>query len=103
MAPATGTAASPTASVTINANVFKATFTGFTTAAAGPQAYTIVNSLSTAGSGILLTVANRGTNAAFITLDSVNTQTAGTIVVNTINNGAAALNGDVIITGWVVD
>lgn len=103
MVPATATEASPTATTTINARVFKATFTGFTTAAAGTQAFTISNSTLGAGDGVILTVANRGSNDAQMSLRRVNTETAGTIIVNTINNGAAALNGDVVITGWVID
>lgn len=101
--PATDTAASPTASVTINARVFKATFTGFTTAAAASQAFTITNSAHTAGAGVFVTVANAGSNDAQMTLNRVNVETAGTIIVDTTNNGAAALNGNVIITGFVID
>ena len=103
MAPGTDTQASPTATATINARVFKATFTGFTTASSGTQAFTITNSTLGAGDAVILTVANRGSNDAQMTLRRVNTQTAGTIVVNTFNSGAAALNGDVVITGWILD
>lgn len=103
IAPATQTEASPTATATINARVFKATFTGFTTASSDTQAFTITNSAHTAGAGVFITVANAGTNDAQMTLTRVNVETAGTIIVETINNGAAALNGNVIITGFIID
>ena len=102
--PATDTQASPTATATCNARVFKATFTGFTTASAGTQVFTISNSShSSAGDGVLLSVANAGTNDAQMSIQRVNVQTAGTIAVTVKNNGAAALNGNVVITGWVID
>lgn len=97
------TAASPTASVTTNGRVFKATFTGFTTASAGTQAFTITNSSAATGSGVMVTVANAGSNDAQMTLNRVDVDSAGTLVVHTTNNGAAALNGNVIITGWIID
>lgn len=103
MTPVSATVASPTSTAVTNGRVFKATFQGFTTAAAGTQAYTITNSALGAGDAIILTLANRGSNDAQITVNRVNTETAGTIIVNTTNEGAAALNGDVIITGWILD
>ncbi len=51
----------------------------------------------------MLTVSNAGSNDAQMTAQRINTQTTGTIIVNTKNNGAAALNGDVVITGWIID
>jgi hypothetical protein len=61
--------ASPTASTTINANVGKATFTGFTTASAASQTFTITNSLATTSSVVLVTVCNEGkTNDAQLTV-----------------------------------
>lgn len=103
MAPASATEASPTATATINVRVFKATFTGFTTASSGTQSFTITNSAHTSGAGVFVTVANAGTNDAQMSLTRVNVETAGTIIVETINNGAAALNGNVIITGFIID
>lgn len=103
MVPATATAASPTASVTINARVGVATFTGFTSAAGADQTYTITNSALGAGDGVFVTVSNRGTNDARIFAERVNTQTAGSLVIDTTNGGAAALNGDVIITFWIIN
>lgn len=102
VAPATDTQASPTATATINARVGKATFTGFTTAAAATQVFTITNSIVTATSGILVTVHNAGANDAQMTIQRVNAG-AGSFVVTTKNNGAAALNGNVVITFWVID
>ena len=103
MIPATDTEASPTAAVTIDQRVFKATFTGFATAAAASQAFTITNSEFVAGSGVFVTVSNAGSNDAKMTLTRVNVETTGTLIINTVNNGAAALNGDVVITGWIID
>src|SRR3990167_4982789 len=103
MTPTTATVASPGASVTINNRVGVATYTGFTTAAAGTQTFTITNSVVSEGDGILLTVANSGTNDAQMDLRRVDTEGGGAIVVDTINNGAAALNGDVVITFWILN
>jgi len=103
--PATGSSASPTASITMNNRVGTATFTGFTTASAGTQAYTITNSTVLATSGIYCTVTNlnASTNGAQIGIQGI-TQAAGSFIVNTKNNGAGALGaGDnVLITFWVI-
>lgn len=96
-----GTDSSATASCTVNANVFAATYTGFTTASAGTQTFTIVNSLISTTSQLLLTVSNLGANDAQMTCMRVK-QLAGSVEVYTKNNGAAALNGNVVITGWVI-
>ena len=104
-APATQSVASPTASATQNSRLFSVTFTGFTTAAAASQNFTITNSTILATSGVFLTVTNlnASTNGAIMTLDGI-TQAAGSLVVHTTNNGAGALGAgdDVIITGWVI-
>lgn len=99
MLPATDTQAA--AAVTINANVGVGTFTGITTAAGSSQDFTINNSLVTATSAILCTLANKGANDAQMTVQRVLPGT-GSFVVTAKNNGAAALNGDVIITFWVI-
>ncbi len=96
-----GTSSSATASNTINANVFAATYTGFTTASAGTQTFTIVNSKISTTSQLLLTLCNEGVNDAQMTIQRVK-RLAGSVEVYTKNNGAAALNGDVTITGWVL-
>jgi hypothetical protein len=100
MVEATATAASPTATVTINERAGLATFTGFTTAAAGTQAFTITNSNATVTSGISVTVLNEGTNDAQMTLTRVE-RLVGSFVVTVLNNGAAALNGNLSIDFWV--
>lgn len=97
---ATATSASPTAALAINANLGTATFTGFTTAAGSSQVFTINNSLVATTSGVLVTVTNLGSNDAQMTMTRVQ-QTAGAILVTTKNNGAAALNGNVVISFWV--
>jgi len=88
--PTTPTAASPTATVTSNARVISATFTGFTTAAAGTQAYTVVSSAILATSGI------------FVTITGVQ-QLVGSVVVNTTNNGGSSVAGNVIVNVWVIN
>jgi hypothetical protein len=103
MGPATPTpVASPTATVVSNTRVGYAVFTGFSTAPAADQIFTITNSVVTANSAIFVTVGNQGTNDAEMTMTRVNAG-AGTFNVDTINNGAAALNGNVTITWWVIN
>lgn len=101
VASSDNTIASPTASTTLNVNVGSATFTGFTTAAAATQDFTITNSLVTTSSKILCTVCNEGANDAQIEIRRI-TRAAGSFVVKVVNSGAAALNGNVIITFWVL-
>lgn len=96
-----GTDSQAGASCTVNKNVFAATFTGFTTASAGTQTFTIVNSTISTTSQVILTVSNLGANDAQMTCMRVK-QLAGSIEIYTKNNGAAALNGNVVITGWVI-
>ncbi len=100
----TASVASPTATVALNSRTGHAVFTGFTTAAAGKQNFTVTNTSHTATTQtILATVCNMGTNDAQMTLTRVNNQTAGTLIFNTINNGADALNGDVHVNFWILD
>lgn len=101
MVAGTDTQASPTATATINKNVFAATFTGFTTASAASQTFTITNSVASTSSQLLLSIANEGANDAQMTIQRVK-RLAGSIEVYTKNNGAAALNGNVTITGWII-
>lgn len=96
---ATDTVASPGTTATVDAALGKATFTGFTTAAAGTQVFTITNAIVTAASTILVSASNLGANDAQMTVTRV-TPGAGTFDVTLTNNGAAALNGDVIISFW---
>ncbi len=100
MLPATDTQASPSAASTLNAYVGAVKFTGFTTAAAGTQAFTITDSIVGADSAMLVTVSNASAgNDCQMTLISV-VKAAGSFVVNTKNNGAQALDSDVVITFW---
>ena len=99
MTPATATAAA--AAVTIDANVGVATLTGLTTASAASQIFTITDSIVTVGSALLVSISNLGANDAQMTVTRV-TPGAGSFTVTATNNGAAALNGDVIITYWVI-
>src|SRR6185369_899398 len=99
MVPATSSTASPTASVTMNNRVGVATFTGFTTASGSTQSFTITNSTILTTSGVIVTVANLNASAAGaeMTLLGV-TQAAGSIIVNTKNNGGGALGaGDNVL------
>ena len=96
------TQASPTAASTINANVGAATFTGFTTAAAGTQDFTITNSLVSTSSQILCTVANEGANDCQLQIRRI-TRAAGSFVVKVVNAGAAALNGNLTITFMILN
>ncbi len=93
--------ASPTASSTQNFNVGAATFTGFTTASAASQTFTITNSLVSATSQLFVSIANEGANDAQMTIQRVK-RLAGSFEVYTKNNGAAALNGNVTITWWLI-
>lgn len=85
---------------TLNAFVGHITFTGQVTASGASQVFTITNANVSATSAMLVTVSNIGANDAQMTLTRVK-QLAGSFEVTAKNNGAAALNGDVIIT-WMM-
>lgn len=99
MTPATDTQAA--AAVTIDANVGVGTFTGLVTAAAASQVLTVTNSVCTATSAILCTLANKGANDAQCCITRV-IPAAGSFTVTYQNLGAAALNGDLILTFWII-
>jgi hypothetical protein len=101
LAGATANVAFPVATAVISAFIGSATFTGFTTAAAGTQIFTITNAIVTAASGIIVTASNTGANVAQMTVIRVNPG-AGSFGVTLLNNGAAALNGNVIISFIIV-
>ncbi len=101
MVAATDTQASPSATSVINANVGAATFTGFTTGNGAAQVFTITNSKATTTSQIFVTAANEGANDAQMTITRVK-RLAGSFTVTLFNNGAAALNGNVTITFWII-
>lgn len=100
--PGTDTQASPSATAVINSEVFKATFTGFTTASAASQVFIITNASIAATSGILVSAATLGGNDAQMTVTRV-LPGAGTVSITLTNNGAQAVNGNIIITGWVIN
>jgi len=99
MVPATDSQAATT--ITINANVGAGTFTGQTTASAASVTLTVTNSVCTVNSAILCSVSTKGTNDAQLTIQRVEPK-AGSFEVTCKNNGAAALNGDIIITFWII-
>lgn len=99
--PLTDTQASPTAATTLNVYVGSCRFTGFTTASAATQVFTFNNALVTATSQILCSVANTGANDAQMTVTRI-TPGVGAFTVTCTNNGAAALNGDVIISFMIL-
>jgi hypothetical protein len=97
----TDTQASPTAATTLNTNIGACTFTGFTTASAASQNFTITNSLVSATSLILCNISNEGANDAKMTVTRIN-RGAGSFVVTATNNGSQALNGNLTVTFWVL-
>ena len=101
VAPLTSSTASPTATVVMDRRVGRALFTGFTTASAASQVFTITNATIIANSGIFVTAQNAGANDAQMTVTRVK-PAVGSMEVTLRNDGAAALNGDVIITFWVI-
>lgn len=101
MVAATDNQASPSATAVINANVGAATFTGFTTANGVAQVFTITNAVCSATSQIFVSAANEGANDAQMTITRVK-RGAGTFDVTLLNNGAAALNGNITITFWII-
>lgn len=105
MVPSTASVASPTSSVTNNNRVASITFTGFTTASSGAQTFTVTNSAVLATSAIFCTVTHvKNTNANVrLTLEDVEIAAAGgSFLVKVTNNGADALDGDVIINWWIL-
>lgn len=95
------TQASPSAVSVLDATVGVAEFTGFTTASAASQVFTITNAIVIATSGILVSVSNGGANDAQMHVTRVKAG-AGTFDVTVKNDGAQALNGNVYIAFWVL-
>lgn len=94
--------ASPVATAVISKRVGQATFTGFTTASGANEIFTITNTLVTATSAVLLTVANGGANDAQMTMTQL-LPSANTLTIITKNNGTQSLNGNVTIAFWVLN
>ena len=97
--PAVDTQAAAT--VTINANVGYATFTGLTTAAGATQVFTVTCAPCTATSAILCTLSNVGAEDAQMTVMRV-TPGAGSFTVTGKNNGAAAVAHNIMLTFWII-
>jgi len=101
-APTTDTQASPTAASNVDARIGSVTYTGFTTAAAATQVFTIANNTVTATSAILVTASNPTVvNDAQCTVTRVDPG-AGTFDVTITNNGAAAVDSDITIAFLVL-
>lgn len=83
-----------------NVRVGQAIYTGNTTGALAGITLVLTNSLISATSSIFVTVSNLGANDAQMTLTRV-LPGAGTCTIQCINNGAAALNGDIQVSFWV--
>ncbi len=94
---ATTAIASPATSVVINKNFFVVQCTGFTTAAAGVQVFTITNALVSAASGLSVTADNGGANDAQMYVTRVK-KGVSTFDVTVTNIGTQALNGDIDLT-----
>lgn len=103
--PDTASTASATVTVTLNSRVLCTTWTGFTTASAGTQDFTLVSNKILTTSCIMVTVTNlnASTNDARMGYVGI-TQSAGQVIVHTKNNGAGALGaGDnVLINAWIL-
>jgi hypothetical protein len=97
----TVTAGSGVDTVVLNTRVGRAIFPGFLTAAGAEQEFTITNAVMDQDSAILVTAANRGVNDAQMTIQRVEPLN-GSFIVTLQNNGTAALNGDIIITFWIL-
>lgn len=97
-----GTVSAAAYAATLNTRVGAVTLTGQVLASAATQVLTITNSVCTTTSQIFVTVGNLGTNDAQLTMTRVQAQ-AGSFLVTVKNNGAAALNGDIHVTYWIIN
>lgn len=100
LVPATDSAAAT--SITLDAKLGAATFTGVTTASGAQETFTITNSEVSATSAIMVTVSNVGTDDARMSLEQVK-PAAGSFEVMTQNNGGDALGDDVTISFHVLN
>ncbi len=90
-----------TASAVNNVRVGAVTFTGYTQAASATMVLTLTNSFIAASSCILATVTNVGANDAQMNVSRI-FPGVGSAVITIVNNGAAALNGDMQLNFWVL-
>lgn len=83
--------------VTINATVGIANFTGFTIGSGATQDFTINSSEIASDSGIIVGIADTATAATeFIAVKQ--TRVAGTLTVTVLNTGVAQTDGDITIS-----
>jgi len=101
MTPGTVVAAGPGA--VLNSRVGVATITGQVTASGADIDLDITNAFIVPGCGVLATVSNQGANDADIQIEGVNTATAGHLILHCINQGPAALNGNITVTFWILN
>lgn len=92
-------AAGPSATVTVvnNSRIGSITFTGYTQAAAATLILTLTNSFISATSPIIASVQNAGANDAQMQITRI-LQGSGTADITITNQGAAALNGDMVLS-----
>lgn len=98
MPPVVVTAAGTT--VINSVRVGQAVYTGNVTGAAATVVLTLTNTLITATSSLMISVANLGANDAQMTIQRIQPG-AGTCAITLKNNGAAALNGNIAVDFWV--
>ena len=91
----------PTVAKTLNARVGSVTFSGYTQAASGTLVVTLTNSYIATTSAILATVTNEGANDAQMYITRIK-PAAGSAEITILNGGAAALNGDMVLSFWVL-
>lgn len=101
MESANATIASPVVIATVDTNVIDILATGFTTAAGATEVFTITCNQVSTTSPIMHGCCNEGANDAQMTITRVN-RSAGSFVVTVTNNGAAALNGNLHMTFWIL-
>lgn len=97
--------ASPTAAITANTRLIEAIFTGFTTASAGTQVFTVNSTDILTTSACLAFVSNldaSGNHAKMAVTGTI--QAAGSLAITCTNNGAGALgaNDHVNLTVWIL-
>lgn len=91
-------------SLILNVRVGRAIYTGLATLSGDTEDLTIVNQFITSDlPALIVTVANTGDNDAIMTLEGVTYPGAsGSIVVHTQNNGSQTLDGNIIVSFWVL-
>lgn len=90
-----------TVSVTNNARVGSVTFAGYTQAAGATLVITLTNSFIAATSAILASVTNTGTNDAEMRVNRILPQ-SGSAVITLTNGGSSALNGNMVLSFWIL-